>query len=270
MGPWSAAWRRLRRNRVAMASLAVLVAIVACCLAAPLWADQVAHVGPDENNLTGTFERGGKRLYVVTPPPQTKPVGPGLERALPARRRQQRPRRDGAAALRRAQLAVHRVRVGAHHHGHRGGPRPGRRLFPRPHRPRRAHGVRRDLVLPRAAARHRAGHGACRRRAAPGPDRHPGRLAVDPDSGDRDHLHPVSRAPDPRAGAVAAREGVRRGRGGPGQGAAADHVRGAAAQPRVDDPRVRHADRGQQHPHRGGALVPRRRGAARRRRRGGT
>ena len=22
-----------------------------------------------ENNLTGTFERGGKRLYVVTPPP---------------------------------------------------------------------------------------------------------------------------------------------------------------------------------------------------------
>jgi peptide/nickel transport system permease protein len=77
VGPWSAAWRRLLRNRVAMASLVVLVAIVACCLAAPLWADQVAHVGPDENNLTGTFERGGKRLYVVTPPPQTKPVGPG-------------------------------------------------------------------------------------------------------------------------------------------------------------------------------------------------
>ncbi|HEV7516065.1 MAG TPA: ABC transporter permease, partial [Thermoanaerobaculia bacterium] len=47
-GPWRAAWRRLRRNRVAMASLAVFVAIVACCLAAPLWADQVAHVGPDE------------------------------------------------------------------------------------------------------------------------------------------------------------------------------------------------------------------------------
>jgi peptide/nickel transport system permease protein len=77
IGPWRGAWRRLRRNRVAMASLAVFVAIVACCLAAPLWADQVAHVGPDENNLTGTFERGGKRLYVVTPPPLTKPVGPG-------------------------------------------------------------------------------------------------------------------------------------------------------------------------------------------------
>ena len=77
IGPWRGAWRRLRRNRVAMASLAVFVAIVACCLAAPLWADQVAHVGPDENNLTGKFERGGKQLYVVTPPPQTKPVGPG-------------------------------------------------------------------------------------------------------------------------------------------------------------------------------------------------
>ena len=77
IGPWRGAWRRLRRNRVAMASLAVFVAIVACCLAAPLWADQVAHVGPDENNLTGKFERGGKRLYVVTPPPETRPVGPG-------------------------------------------------------------------------------------------------------------------------------------------------------------------------------------------------
>jgi len=77
IGPWRAVWRRLRRNRIAMASLAVFVAIVACCVAAPLWADQVAHVGPDENNLTGTFERGGKRLYVVTPPPETHPVGPG-------------------------------------------------------------------------------------------------------------------------------------------------------------------------------------------------
>jgi peptide/nickel transport system permease protein len=77
IGPWRAVWRRLGRNRIAMASLAVFVVIVACCVAAPLWADQVAHVGPDENNLTGTFERGGKRLYVVTPPPETQPVGPG-------------------------------------------------------------------------------------------------------------------------------------------------------------------------------------------------
>ncbi|MDX6674809.1 MAG: peptide/nickel transport system permease protein [Solirubrobacteraceae bacterium] len=77
VGPWSSARARLRRNRTAMTALAVFATIVACCLAAPLWADQVAHVGPDENNLTGTFERGGKRLYVVTPPPETKPVGPG-------------------------------------------------------------------------------------------------------------------------------------------------------------------------------------------------
>ncbi len=46
---------------------------------------------------------------------------------------------------------------------------------------------------------------------------------------------------------------------GAGQGPAADHVRRAPAQPRLHDPRVRHADRGQQHPDRGGALVPRRR-----------
>jgi peptide/nickel transport system permease protein len=76
-GPGRLAWRRLRRNRVAMASLAVFVVIVTCCLAAPIWAHDVAHVGPNANNLTGKFERGGKDLYVVTPPPDSKPVGPG-------------------------------------------------------------------------------------------------------------------------------------------------------------------------------------------------
>ena len=45
-----------------------------------------------------------------------------------------------------------------------------------------------------------------------GPDQHRGRLALDPDRHHRRRLRPVLRPPDPRSGAVAAREGVR-GRG---------------------------------------------------------
>jgi peptide/nickel transport system permease protein len=78
VGSWRLALRRLRRNRVALAALGVFLAIVACSLAAPLYSRYVAHVGPNKNNLTGKFERDGKRIYVVSPPPDSKPVGPGL------------------------------------------------------------------------------------------------------------------------------------------------------------------------------------------------
>ncbi|MDX6668703.1 MAG: peptide/nickel transport system permease protein [Solirubrobacteraceae bacterium] len=80
LGSWRLALRRLRRNRVALVALGVFLAIVACSLAAPLYSHYVARVGPNENNLTGKFERDGKRVYVVSPPPDSKPVGPGLTR----------------------------------------------------------------------------------------------------------------------------------------------------------------------------------------------
>jgi peptide/nickel transport system permease protein len=67
----------LRRNRVALAFLALFVLIVALCIAAPLYADWVG-VGPSENNLTGKIERGGKQVFVVSP--DGKPIGPGLDR----------------------------------------------------------------------------------------------------------------------------------------------------------------------------------------------
>ncbi|MDX6642056.1 MAG: peptide/nickel transport system permease protein, partial [Solirubrobacteraceae bacterium] len=77
---WRLVLRRLRRNRVALAALGLFLVIVACSLAAPLYSRHVAHVGPNENNLTGTFVRHGKRIYVVSPPPNSRPVGPGLSR----------------------------------------------------------------------------------------------------------------------------------------------------------------------------------------------
>ncbi len=75
---WRLAARRLRRDRVALCCLAILLALAACTLAAPLYARHVARTGPNANNLTGTFERGGKRLQVVSAPPDSRPVGPGL------------------------------------------------------------------------------------------------------------------------------------------------------------------------------------------------
>jgi len=73
-GPWRLALRRLRRNRVALGFLGLFVAIVVFVIAAPLWADHVAHTGP---NATHTLERitvGGEKRDVVNP--EGKPLGP--------------------------------------------------------------------------------------------------------------------------------------------------------------------------------------------------
>jgi peptide/nickel transport system permease protein len=76
LGPWQLAFRRLRRNRVALAFLALFLVITGMCLAAPLYADYVAGIGPNKNTLTGKVERGGKQVDVVTP--DGTPVGPGF------------------------------------------------------------------------------------------------------------------------------------------------------------------------------------------------
>lgn len=72
--PWRLGLRRLRRNRVALGFLGLFVAIVVFVIAAPLWADHVAHTGP---NATHTLERvtvGGEKRDVVNP--EGKPLGP--------------------------------------------------------------------------------------------------------------------------------------------------------------------------------------------------
>jgi peptide/nickel transport system permease protein len=78
LSPWQLAWRRLRRNRVAMFSLFVFFFVVACCIAAPLYADHVAGRGPTDTNATGTITIDGKKTFVVTP--DGTPIGPGLHK----------------------------------------------------------------------------------------------------------------------------------------------------------------------------------------------
>jgi peptide/nickel transport system permease protein len=65
-GPWRLGLRRLRRNKVAILFGFVFVLLVVVCLAAPLWADHVAHTGPDENHLTDTIVVDGEETNVVS------------------------------------------------------------------------------------------------------------------------------------------------------------------------------------------------------------
>jgi peptide/nickel transport system permease protein len=72
--PWRLAWRRLRRNRAALAFLGLFLLIVAFVLAAPLWADNVAHTGPNKTHTLEKIEVDGEKREVVNP--EGKPIGP--------------------------------------------------------------------------------------------------------------------------------------------------------------------------------------------------
>jgi peptide/nickel transport system permease protein len=63
--PWALAGRRLRRNRIALAALALFLLIVVLSLAAPLYASYVAHVNPFPPNLNGHTVVNGKVVAVM-------------------------------------------------------------------------------------------------------------------------------------------------------------------------------------------------------------
>jgi peptide/nickel transport system permease protein len=72
--PWYLAYRRLRRNRVALASLGLFLAICVFVLAAPLWANHVAHTGPNTTHTTEKVSVDGEKRDVVSV--EGKPIGP--------------------------------------------------------------------------------------------------------------------------------------------------------------------------------------------------
>lgn len=74
LGPWRLALRRLRRNKIALAFAALFVLIVLLCLAAPLYADHIAHTDPFKNHLTDQITLNGKLTDVVAP--DGVPIGP--------------------------------------------------------------------------------------------------------------------------------------------------------------------------------------------------
>jgi peptide/nickel transport system permease protein len=64
--PWLLAWRRLRRNYIALGFLALFVVIVVLCSLAGPYADHIAKTGPNENHLGETFTRNGEQIQVVS------------------------------------------------------------------------------------------------------------------------------------------------------------------------------------------------------------
>jgi peptide/nickel transport system permease protein len=79
MGPWRLGLRRLRRNKVALAFGFLFILLVAACLAAPLWADNVAKTGPNTNHLSDTIQVDGESVNVVAL--DGVPIGPQYMKA---------------------------------------------------------------------------------------------------------------------------------------------------------------------------------------------
>ncbi len=63
--PWYLAWRRLRRNYVALFSLFVFIVIVTACALAPVYAHHVAHTGPNQTHVAEKVMVGGELKDVI-------------------------------------------------------------------------------------------------------------------------------------------------------------------------------------------------------------
>ena len=66
LGPWRLAWRRLRRNRTALAFGGLFLVIVALCLLAPVYANDIAHTGPAAENIDKPVKIGNKTVIPVS------------------------------------------------------------------------------------------------------------------------------------------------------------------------------------------------------------
>src|SRR3954468_13436124 len=64
--PWVLAWRRLRRNYIALASLVIFLLIVIACALAPVYAKHVAHTNPYTNHITDTVKVNGVEKPVMS------------------------------------------------------------------------------------------------------------------------------------------------------------------------------------------------------------
>jgi len=74
VAPSRLALRRLRRNRIALVFGALFVVLVAMCLAAPWYADHIAHTDAYKNHLTDQIRIDGKLMDVVDT--SGVPIGP--------------------------------------------------------------------------------------------------------------------------------------------------------------------------------------------------
>ncbi|HVO03312.1 MAG TPA: ABC transporter permease [Candidatus Cybelea sp.] len=84
VGPWVTAYRKLVRDRAAMAALAVFLLIVIACCCAPLYVSQFSHIDPFQSNIDGTVTLDGQDVSILEPSTEglglgTTPIGPTWE-----------------------------------------------------------------------------------------------------------------------------------------------------------------------------------------------
>ena len=158
IGPYKLARRRLRRNKAALAFGALFLLIVRRCAC---WRrctpSTIAHTGaqrePRHRHDHGRRQEEGRRLA------GRHPDRPDVAEAVLPRRRPERPRHRGAAALRRAQLARRRLRrARSSRCSSRRSSAVAAGYFRGATDARPQQGVRRHMGLSGGAARHRARH----------------------------------------------------------------------------------------------------------------
>jgi peptide/nickel transport system permease protein len=65
--PWVLAGRRLRRNYTALAFLGIfLLVLFLCFVFAPIYSNDLSHVGPDDENASGVIHENGKTIHVIS------------------------------------------------------------------------------------------------------------------------------------------------------------------------------------------------------------
>jgi len=80
-GPWVTAYRKLIRDKAAMAALVVFILIVIACCCAPLYVSQLSQVDPFRSNLDGTVTLNGEDVPIMEESTEglglgTTPLGP--------------------------------------------------------------------------------------------------------------------------------------------------------------------------------------------------
>ncbi|MGC9220975.1 MAG: ABC transporter permease [Solirubrobacteraceae bacterium] len=74
IGVYALAWRRLRRNRVSMFFGLLFLIIVVLCLLAPVYSQDIAHMGQNAGSPTNTITINGKQTFVTST--VGVPIGP--------------------------------------------------------------------------------------------------------------------------------------------------------------------------------------------------
>jgi peptide/nickel transport system permease protein len=66
LGFYQLAWRRLRRNKVALAFGVLFLLIVGLCVLAPVYSSDIAHSAPNDEHVSEVIKVGGRKVNVVS------------------------------------------------------------------------------------------------------------------------------------------------------------------------------------------------------------